>query len=171
MDVQKLKKRVRALLIIFMAALFVSGITAFPLEWEVNLLNMLVNGAGSPLPVLWPGLAYWIAFVNTGLQDTYQQYPFIAYGTDWLAFAHTVIAIAFWGPLNDPVRNIWVIEFGLIACVLIIPLALICGPVRGIPFFWQLIDCSFGLFGFIPLWFCRQTILQITKLEARRAQP
>jgi hypothetical protein len=166
MNIQQLRKRVRGLLIVFIVALLFSGITAFPLEWELNLLNSLVNSAKSPLPALWPGLAHWIAFVNTGLQDTYQQYPFMAYGTDWLAFAHIVIAVAFWGPLKDPVRNIWVIEFGLIACVLVIPLALICGPIRGIPFFWQLIDCSFGIFGFIPLWFCRQAILQIAKQEA-----
>jgi hypothetical protein len=59
----------------------------------------------------------------------------LAYGTDWLAFAHLVIAIAFLGPLKDPVRNIWVVEFGMIACLLVIPLALICGPIRGIPFY------------------------------------
>ena len=29
----------------------------------------------------------------------------IAYGTDWLAFAHITIAVAFLGPLKDPVRN------------------------------------------------------------------
>jgi len=85
----------------------------------------------------------------------------MAYGTDWLAFAHLVIAVAFWGPLKDPVRNIWVIEFGMIACVLVIPLALIAGPIRGIPFFWQLVDCSFGVFGIIPLWLCRRDILRL----------
>jgi hypothetical protein len=25
---------------------------------------------------------------------------------------------------------------------------------RGIPFWWRLIDCSFGIFGTIPLWLC-----------------
>jgi Na+/melibiose symporter-like transporter len=42
----------------------------------------------------------------------------------------------------------------MIACVMVLPLAFICGPVRDIPFFWQLIDCSFGVFGFIPLYMC-----------------
>jgi hypothetical protein len=87
------------------------------------------------------------------------------YGTDWLAFAHIVIAIAFVGPLRDPVRNIWVVEFGLIACALVIPAALIFGPLRGIPFFWQLIDCSFGVGGFIPLWVTRQQIVRLQTLE------
>jgi len=103
--------------------------------------------------------------VYTGLHDTYRQYPFIAYGTDWLAFAHIVIAIVFWGPLRDPVKNIWVVEFGMIACGLVVPLALICGPLRGIPFFWRLIDCSFGILGFIPLWMARKDIQRIVALE------
>jgi hypothetical protein len=164
MDIQVLKRRVRGLLLFFVIALLFSGITAFPLAWELNLLYQLIASPESLGLTLWPDLAHWIAYVNTGLQDSYRHYPFMAYGTDWLAFAHIVIAIAFWGPLKDPVRNVWVVEFGLIACVLVIPLALICGPIRGIPFFWQLIDCSFGVLGFIPLWFCRRMILQMATL-------
>jgi len=90
--------------------------------------------------------------VREGLTVTYSNYPFIAYGTDWLAFGHLIIALFFIGPLIDPVRNIWVIYTGLIACVAVIPLALICGPIREIPFYWRLIDCSFGIIGFVPLW-------------------
>lgn len=99
------------------------------------------------------------------MTETHRLYPFIAYGTDWLAFAHIVIAIAFVGPLKDPAKNIWVIEFVMIACVLVLPLALIFGPVRGIPFFWRLIDCSFGVFGFIPLWLIHRAIRRIAALE------
>ena len=36
---------------------------------------------------------------------------------------------------------------GIAACLAVIPLALICGPIRGIPFYWRLIDCSFGVIG------------------------
>lgn len=165
MEIRILKKRVRSLLVCFIIALLLSGVTAFPLEWELSLLYSWLASPNSPVPRLWPDLAQWIAFVYIGLQDTYRHYPFMGYGTDWLAFAHIVIAIAFWGPLKDPVRNIWVIEFGMIACILIIPLALICGPIREIPLFWRLIDCSFGVVGIIPLWFCRQTILRIVALE------
>ena len=46
----------------------------------------------------------------------------------------------------------------MIACLAVIPLALICGPLRGIPWFWQPIDCSFGVLGIIPLWFVRRMI-------------
>ncbi len=164
MDAQILRKRVQWLIMFFIAALAVSGITAFPLQWEINILIKLL-GLGTFVESLWPAMAEWIAFVHQGLTATHRQYPFIAYGTDWLAFAHIVIAIAFVGPLRDPVKNIWVIEFGMIACVLVLPLALIFGPVRGIPFFWRLIDCSFGVFGFIPLWLTRRAIRQIEELE------
>ena len=54
---------------------------------------------------------------------------------------------------------------GMIACMLVVPLALICGPLRGIPFFWRLIDCSFGILGFIPLWMARKDIQRIAALE------
>ena len=62
---------------------------------------------------------------------------FVFYGTDWLAFGHIVIAVCFAGVIRDPIKNIWVVEFGMISCVLVIPLALICGHIRGIPFFWR----------------------------------
>jgi hypothetical protein len=87
------------------------------------------------------------------------------YGTDWLAFAHIVIAIAFIGPLRDPVKNVWVVQFGMIACVLVIPTALICGQIRGVPFYWRLIDCSFGVIGIIPLWLSRCCIQRLIQLQ------
>ena len=92
------------------------------------------------------------------------QYPFLAYGYDWLAFAHFVLAILFIGPLKDPVRNKWVIEFGMIACLLIIPFAFIAGHLRGIPLGWRLIDCAFGVVGLTPLGIC---LLKINVLEKR----
>jgi len=58
----------------------------------------------------------------------------------------------------------WLIIFGLIACVLLIPYAFVFGGVRGIPFWWRLIDCSFGVFGFIPLWFCRRWTLELERM-------
>jgi hypothetical protein len=87
----------------------------------------------------------------------------LAYGYDWLAFAHFVLAILFIGPLKDPVRNKWVIEFGMIACVLIIPFAFIAGHFRGIPVGWRLIDCAFGVIGIIPLSICLSKIIMVEK--------
>jgi hypothetical protein len=162
MEIDILTRRIRRLLLIFIAGLVASGLTAFPLVAEARLLERLA-GPGTFVASIWPALSAWISTVCRGLADIGATYPFMLYGTDWLAFAHIVIAIAFVGPLRDPVKNRWTIEFGLIACLLVIPLALICGPIRGIPFFWRLIDCSFGVFGSIPL---ALALSYVRKLEA-----
>ena len=164
METQILRSRVRYLLVFFVVSLVISGLTAVPLKLEITILQNTI-GEGTFVEQWWPALAHWISFVHRGLTEMSQKYPFIFYGTDWLAFAHVVIAVAFWGPLRDPVKNIWVVEFGMIACVLVIPLAMICGPIRGIPFFWRLADCSFGVFGIIPLWLARNDIRRIIALE------
>ncbi|HWQ92286.1 MAG TPA: hypothetical protein VN673_11485 [Clostridia bacterium] len=155
-------RRFRFVLGLFILALFLSGITAFPLAREMEVLASMAGVNSPPPPGGYSGLQTWIATVHHGLAATYAEYPWMAYGTDWLAFAHIIIAIFFVGPLIDPVRNVWVIKAGLIACVLVLPLALICGPLRGIPFGWRLIDCSFGVFGALPLLYC---LRQIRKLE------
>src|SRR6202008_1024051 len=109
-------------------------------------------------------LLSWITRVYGAVSDTNQRYSFLAHGTDSLAFAHLVIAGAFLGPYRDPVRNEWVITFGLIACAGVIPLALIAGHIREIPIAWRLLDCSFGIFGGIPLLLCRQQIRALEHL-------
>ncbi len=154
-------RRIRFLLIFFICALSLAGLTAIPLRWELRLLNQWL-GINSFLTPILPSLAEWVSRVNDSVQNGYGQYPLLAYGTDWLAFAHLAIAVAFIGPLRNPVRNIWVIEFGMIACILIIPWALIFGIMRHIPWFWTLIDMSFGIFGIIPLWLVRRDILRLS---------
>jgi hypothetical protein len=143
--------RIRFWLVLFVIGLVVSGVTAFPLEAESRLLVTLLRSDLSPAPEHLPVVVGWMDRVHKGLASTNQQYPFLAYGTDWLGFAHLVIAVAFWGPIKDPVRNVWVVQFGLIACLAVVPHALIAGSIRGIPWWWQLIDMSFGIFGIIPL--------------------
>ncbi len=150
-------KRVRIWLALFMLGLIASGLTAFPLQREVTQLFRFVQWAGYGDAAL--GL--WVGRVQAGLTTTYTHYPFVAYGTDWLAFAHLVIAIAFVGPWLDPVKNKWVLQFGVIACSGVIPLAMIAGAVRGIPVFWRAIDCSFGLAGVIPLVFCLRLVREM----------
>jgi hypothetical protein len=144
-------RRIRFLVGFFILGLFLSGITAIPLLPETNWLVKI-----SSVP--------WLLRVHAALEQTQTQFPFLFYGTDWLAFGHIVIAIAFVGAWGDPVRNRWLFDFGLIACVLVIPYALVFGSVRGIPFWWRLIDCSFGVFGFIPLWLCRRWTGELERL-------
>ena len=150
--------RIRFWLAIFMAGLILSGITAFPLESELSWLVRMFE-----VPWLRPlatstHLLPWIERVHFALTTTNAQYPFLAYGTDWLAFGHLVIAVGFFGAYLDPVRNRWLLTFGLIACAGVVPLALIAGSIRGIPPGWRLIDCGFGVFGAIPLLIARRAL-------------
>ena len=140
---------IRTWIVVLMAGLVVSGVTAFPLDRELAAASVVLHH--SALASVSPDLLTWVDKVSLGLAVTYRAYPFVAYGTDWLAFAHLVIAVAFIGPLRDPVRNVWVLVWGMIACVGVIPLALIAGAVRGLPLGWQLIDISFGVVGIVPL--------------------
>lgn len=154
---KKLLTKIRRMIIFFMIALALSGATAFPLETELHWLL----GYRNYMPLT---LGNFIAHVYDALHDTNERYPMLAYGYDWLAFAHLVIAMFFIGPLRDPVRNIWVIEWGMLACIAVIPLAFIAGDVRGIPIYWKCIDCSFGVFGIIPLYYLRKWIKQLEQM-------
>lgn len=159
-------RHIRFWLAAFMVGLVLSGLTAFPLVTELRWLVGLVHvGAIRPLAE-WTGMLRWIERVSDAVGLTDASYPFLAYGTDWLAFAHLVIAIAFVGPYLDPVRNKWVITFGLIACAGVIPLALIAGEARGIPIGWRLIDCSFGVLGSVPLLICRRWVGMMERQRA-----
>lgn len=147
-------KKIRWMLTFFIFGLIISGITAFPLQRELEWLASL-RGLDTVAPsTALNGLDRWLVVIRDGLRASYSQYPWLAYGTDWLAFAHLILAVFFIGPWVDPVRNIWVLHAGVIACLLVIPLALVCGTIRSIPFAWQLLDCSFGAFGVMPLLLC-----------------
>jgi hypothetical protein len=163
---ESLRRRIRVLTRIFIIGLLVSGATAIPLGAELNLLVRMFPATNAPGGGA-SGFAGWILRVRNAVQDTNAHYPFLAYGTDWLAFGHFVIAVAFIGALRDPVRNVWLFTFGLIACAMIIPYAFIFGAVRGIPLGWRLIDCSFGVFGIIPVWYCRRWTGELASLAAR----
>ena len=154
-QIQHLRKQIRRTIIFFIVALVLSGVTAFPIETQLEFISTRM--------ALSDTLQHWIDTVYLAVKSTNDLYPYLSYGTDWLAFAHLVIAVAFIGPLKDPVRNIWVIQFGMIACVMVFPLAFIAGSVRGIPFYWQLIDCSFGVIGLGVLYYCYRKILALEK--------
>lgn len=156
-------RRIRTWLAIFIAGLVLSGLTAFPLATELRCLVSLLHTSWIEPAAQSMGLLTWIERVNDAVAATDARYLFLAYGTDWLAFAHLAIAAAFIGPYVDPVRNKWVVTFGLIACAGVIPLALIAGHVRGIPLAWRLIDCSFGIAGSVPLLISRRTIVAMER--------
>jgi len=149
-----------------MLGLALSGVTAFPLQRELEALTSALGLSGATASAVHSGLDGWLIHVRDGLRDVYSHYPWMAYGTDWLAFAHLILGVFFVGPFVNPVRNIWVLWAGLIACVLVLPLALICGPIRHVPFGWRLIDCSFGVFGALPLVYCLVLTKRLDRLSA-----
>lgn len=154
------KKIIQRWVTFFLVTLALSGLTALPVETELNFL----------CKVFPPGtlIGNWLDTVFIGFYSTNKAYPFLAYGYDWLAFAHFVLAILFVGPLRDPVRNKWVIEFGIIACVLIIPFAIIAGYYRTIPLWWRVVDASFGIVGIILLQFVLKKINALESMQSKQ---
>ena len=167
---QSLRRKIRCLTWLFIFGLTASGATAIPLQAEVDWLVKL-TGADKSLAVASdanPAWAVWLLRVQHGLRDVSGTHPFLFYGTDWLAFGHFAIAIAFIGALRDPVRNQWLFTFGIIACAAVIPYAFVFGAIRGIPFWWRLIDSSFGIFGMIPLLPCRKWTIALGSFSRQR---
>lgn len=157
--------RIRALVLFFVLALILSGVTAFPIQSQLEFLEPLF-GTDAWLNAAWPELAAWLQYVLKGYRETNVAYPFMGYGTDWLAFAHIAIAGAFWGVWRDPVRNIWIVEWAMVCCLGVLVLAIVCGPIRGIPWFWTLADSSFGVLGLPPLLWLRKEILTLAEQRA-----
>src|SRR4051794_27793078 len=94
--------RYRLSLAIFIVGLVLSGLTAFPLRFEVSMLSKILGISPSSDPSQLNGLQRWIAFIDVGLHETYSRFPFFGYGTDWLGLGHLVIAAFFLLPLTDP---------------------------------------------------------------------
>ena len=158
-------KQIRIAILIVILGLVLSGVTAFPLLHELNLLCELLSENGIGLAVD-SDLMRWVLRVRDGLENTYRNYPIIAYGTDWLAFGHLIIALFFILPYREPVRYEGVLKVGIAASLLVIPLAFICGPIRGIPVVWRLIDCSFGILCLLPLAFALRKIRRLDEPKA-----
>lgn len=154
-----IRKKIRRWILIFVICLVISGLTAIPvytqLEWYFNHSFLPANSWAHQ----------WLSTVWMAIQDINAKYPLIFYGFDWLAFAHIVIGLAFIGPYKDPIRNIWVIDWAMLCCVAVFPLAFIMGPIRGIPWPHILIDCCFGLFGLLPLLRVKYLIKKISKVS------
>jgi hypothetical protein len=142
-----------------MMGLVMSGVTAIPLQLETQWLRSWCE----PLFGLNHPVSQWLERVAQALEVVQRQFPFLAYGTDWLAFGHFVIALAFWGAWRHPTRNAWLFDFGLWACALVIPYALIFGAIRGVPIWWRCLDAGFGMIGAIPLLLARGWVKQLAE--------
>lgn len=141
--IEKDYKVIRRCLAFMMGGLVLAGLSAIPVEWGLGKLTRffpLDTEAGK-----------WFDRVYMAVRETGANHPFLFYGYDWLAFAHFMLAILFIGPYRDPVKNKWVLQFGIGACILLIPFALVAGHYRGIPTWWRLADCAFALAALVPL--------------------
>lgn len=159
----QLRRRLRLWTCFFLLGLIASGLTAIPIQTEFDLLARAWGPSFRGNGGIPDFVSEWLVTAHAGVSRTSAQAPFVWYGTDWLAFGHVAIGLAFIGALKDPVRNRWLYDFGLLACAAVIPWAFVFGWLRGIPLWWQCLDSSFGVFGAIPLWFCRRWALELEK--------
>jgi hypothetical protein len=151
-------RRARIGIGIFIAGLVLNGLTAFPLAGELRVAAHLIGAGGGFHGVAPAGLQEWIVHVRDGLADTYTKYPWVGYGTDWFGFAHLIVALFFVPAWRDPVHHVGTLRVGIVACLLVLPFALIAGPLRGVPFSWRLVDCFVGLLGIVPLAYALQQV-------------
>lgn len=162
---EQLRRRIHACTWIMVFGLAVGGATALPLQTELDVVARWLGADNLSPEQASSDFVKWILTVRDALHVTYAKYPFMGYGTDWLAFAHFIIALAFIGALRHPIRNIWLFTWGMIASVLIVPWAFITGEVRDIPVYWRLSDCSFGAGGFIPCWLAFRWTRELEQLR------
>ncbi|MFI5134703.1 MAG: hypothetical protein ACHQD9_02500 [Chitinophagales bacterium] len=150
----QLRRKINTALIITIVGLLLNGISIIPLRTEISIL-LATNDS---LPKF---LQEWLNYVSQGLQETGNQYNFMRYGFDWLGFTHLLIAILFFGALKDPVKNEWVVKWGMIVSLLSIAMALGWEQLRSVPFWWSIIDAMIALLAFVVLWLCNKWIQQL----------
>lgn len=147
-------KTIKIHLALFVIVLAISGLTAFPIQSEMEFMMRHITA----FPAFFQD---WIKSLCDNIRNTPQV---MFYGTDWLAFAHIIIGLFFIPVYLNPIKYKINLQIGIVACFLVFPLAFICGPIRNIPFFHQLIDCSFGVFGSAYLYFI---LRKINKMEIK----
>jgi len=155
-------KRAKWMLAIVAFGLFVSGVTVWPAVPELKLAVSIIWGDAAPTGEL----HRFILQAIEGLEYVGANYSFMLYAHDWLAYAHIMLAILFAGAIRDPVRNIWIVQCGLIMCVLIPVLGIIAIPIRGLPLFWFWIDLAFAPGAGLPLWIALRDIKQAEAVQA-----
>lgn len=158
-----LLRRIRAWMVFYAVALVASGLTAVPLEWELQTILRAGWGEAAPGTSWWPAMHVFLARVLEASLDVGARHPFLFYGYDWLAFGIVVLGILFLGAARDPVRNVWGVRFGLICCGLVLVFAAVVPHLRGLPWFWTFGDGSFGIVGAVPLLL---VLRDIRKLES-----
>jgi chromate transport protein ChrA len=163
-DFKTVQRRLRVLLTLFIVLLLLAALTAWFLIPALSIFQRLV-GEGTFIGSSFPSVAHWVTLIQKALVETKEKYPFMFYGTDWVGFAHLVMIIACIGPLRNPIKNIWVLQFSMIGCILMIPMTLITGIARGLPWFWHLFDCVIAATGAILFLMCWRYARQMETLS------
>jgi len=73
---ETIKRRVRIILVFFLVGFVISGLTAFPIRWEIAQLQRLI-GANTFMEGLYSPMAHWISYVHRGLTNINQEQIFI----------------------------------------------------------------------------------------------
>src|SRR5580698_1589451 len=103
-DVQKqLLTRIRRWILLFIVLLILSGLTAFPVQTELHAMMNMQN--------IFPDfMRVWLVNLTMRIDEIEKFYPYLLYGYDWLAYAHIVIALFFFGVYKNPIQNAWVLR-------------------------------------------------------------
>ncbi len=150
-EATSIRKRIRLLLVVFVVGLAFGCQMVLFVRPELAWLNRIL-GPGTRTERIWPAMSAWINHLHQGITTTYAEYPFIAYCMDWLVLAQVGFMIIFIGAVIDPVRNLWIIRSGMVICLLHVVTAAVSGGLHGVPFFWQILDASFGVVGVVVLY-------------------
>jgi hypothetical protein len=147
-------RRARWMLGIVALGLLVSGVTIWPAVWELKTAVRIVWGDQTPTGELHRFVLQTIG----ALESVRANQPFLLYAGDWLAFAHIALAVLFAGAMRDPVRNVWIVQCGLLMCLGVPILAGACVPLRGLPWMWFFVDFAFAPAAALPLWIALRDI-------------
>jgi hypothetical protein len=98
-------RRPRILMLVVAFVLFMSGVTIWPWEIELELLLSVLDATGGP-----QALADTVQSILTDMRRLRDENSAIPYLGDWLAYAHIVLCVLFLMALKDPVRNILVVR-------------------------------------------------------------
>lgn len=162
---------VRVLTALFIVGLILSGLTAIPIQTQLDLAARLggLENVTDPAQTS-NAFSHWLVQVRTQITHLNRTAPYILYGNDWLAFGHVGIALVFFWALRRPLKYKFLYDYGLLLCLMVIPWAAVCGALRGIPWWWRCIDSSFGLLGAVPLLVCKRLLSRI-EMDCAKSTP
>lgn len=152
-----LLSRIRLVLAIAIVCLILGSLATLAAPHTISVVLSIL----SRMEIATPDTSHsfrWLQHIQLQLGRDSDLHPMLHFCADLFAFVQLVFALALIGPLRNPIRNQWVIQFGILACCGLIPVALILGPWHGLPMAWRLVSCGAALCGIVTLMLCRHYI-------------